>query len=101
MERYHTPDKQADPGPGARSNRRLDQGPAKLEELTKLAGTRQVPRRSSCSLMKLQDLFALSSKSAAPDGAEIVKRALLYNRIQCVGTVTPVTTVSEQKHSVV
>jgi ATP-dependent Clp protease ATP-binding subunit ClpC len=59
----------------------------KLEELTKLADTAASPSEVILFIDRLQDVFALSSKSAASAGAGIVKQALLYNRIQCIGTV--------------
>jgi ATP-dependent Clp protease ATP-binding subunit ClpC len=59
----------------------------KLEELTKLADTAASPSEVILFIDRLQDLFALSSKSAASAGAGIVKQALLYNRIQCIATV--------------
>ena len=59
----------------------------KLEELTRLVDTAANPSEAILFIDRLQDLFALSSKSAASAGAEVVKQALLYNRIQCIGTV--------------
>jgi ATP-dependent Clp protease ATP-binding subunit ClpC len=59
----------------------------KLEELTKLVDTAANPSEAILFIDRLQDLFALSSKSAASAGAGVVKQALLYNRIQCIGTV--------------
>jgi ATP-dependent Clp protease ATP-binding subunit ClpC len=59
----------------------------KLEELTRLVDTAANPSEAILFIDRLQDLFALSSKSAASAGAGIVKQALLYNRIQCIGTV--------------
>jgi ATP-dependent Clp protease ATP-binding subunit ClpC len=59
----------------------------KLEELTRLVDTAANPSEAILFIDRLQDLFALSSKSAASAGAGVVKQALLYNRIQCIGTV--------------
>jgi len=59
----------------------------KLEELTRLVDTAASPSEVILFIDRLQDLFALSSKSAASAGAGIVKQALLYNRIQCISTV--------------
>jgi len=59
----------------------------KLEELTNLADTAASPSEVILFIDRFQDLFALSSKSAASAGAGIVKQALLYNRIQCIATV--------------
>ena len=59
----------------------------KFEELTKLVGSRANPSEVILLVDEVQNLFASPSKAAAPDGTKIVERALLYNRIQCVGTV--------------
>jgi ATP-dependent Clp protease ATP-binding subunit ClpC len=59
----------------------------KLEELTRWVGTASSPSEAILFIDRLQDLFALSSKSAVSACAGIVKQALLYNRIQCIGTV--------------
>jgi ATP-dependent Clp protease ATP-binding subunit ClpC len=59
----------------------------KLEELTRLVDTAASPSEAILFIDRLQDLFALPSKSAASAGAGVVKQALLYNRIQCIGTV--------------
>jgi ATP-dependent Clp protease ATP-binding subunit ClpC len=59
----------------------------KLEELTKLVDTAANPSEVILFIDRLQELFALSSRSAASARAGIVKQALLYNRIQCIGTV--------------
>jgi ATP-dependent Clp protease ATP-binding subunit ClpC len=59
----------------------------KLEELTKLADAAASPSEVILFIDRFQDLFALSSKSAASAGAGVVKQALLYNRIQCIGTI--------------
>jgi ATP-dependent Clp protease ATP-binding subunit ClpC len=59
----------------------------KLEELTRLGDTAASPSEAVLFVDRLQDLFALSSRSAASPGARIVKQALLNNRIQCISTV--------------
>jgi ATP-dependent Clp protease ATP-binding subunit ClpC len=59
----------------------------KFEELTKLVGSRANPSEVILFIDEAQNLFASPSKAAAPDGSKIVERALLYNRIQCIGSV--------------
>ena len=50
-------------------------------------GSRANPSEVILLIDEVQNLFASPSKAAAPDGTKIVERALLYNGIQCVGTV--------------
>jgi len=59
----------------------------KFEELTKLVGSRANPSEVILLIDEVQNLFASPSKAAVPDGKKIVERALLYNGIQCVGTL--------------
>ena len=59
----------------------------KFEELTKLVGSRANPSEVILLIDEVQNLFSSPSQSAVPDGAKTVERALLYNGIQCIGTV--------------
>ena len=59
----------------------------KFEELTKLVGSRANPSEVILLIEEVQNLFASASKAAVSDGAKIIEQALLYNGIQCVGTI--------------
>ncbi len=50
-------------------------------------GSRANPSEVILLVDEVQNLFASHSKAGAPDGTKIVERALLYNGIQCIGTL--------------
>ena len=58
----------------------------RLEELTKLVSGRV--NEIILFIEGLQDLLAATGKSGAPDGARILKHAILYAGIQCITTGT-------------
>ena len=71
--------------PGLRGDWTNDQ--QKFEEVTKLVGSRVNPSQVILVIEEVQNLFAWASKSAVPDGTKTIEQALLYNGIQCVGTI--------------